>query len=233
MTNQEIKQRLNELAEIKYRDFSRRLLPGVENILGVRLPNLRKLAREFASGDWREFLAQASDNSFEEIMLQGMVISSAECELSEKIALVANFVPKIDNWAVCDSFSWKLKNSEKAQVWEFLQPYFNSNEEFEVRFATVMILGNFIEAEYLPQIFAIFNRVKSQAYYAEMAIAWVVSMIFVKFPDETLEFLRQNNLSERTFRKSLQKIIESRQASDEQKKLIRQMRKDFNDSRDR
>ena len=208
-------------------------MPGVENILGVRLPNLRKLAREIASGDWREFLAQASDDSFEGIMLQGMVVGLAKCELGEKIELVANFVPKIDNWAVCDSFSWKLKESEKAQVWEFLQPYFNSSKEFEVRFATVMILGNFIEAEYLPQILAIFNRVKSQDYYAEMAIAWVISMVFVKFPNETLEFLRQNNLSERTFRKSLQKIIESRQASDEQKNIIRQMRKDFNDSRNR
>ena len=48
--------------------------PGTSNILGVRLPILRKLAKKIIRGDWRAYLASAQDQSFEEIMLQGMVI---------------------------------------------------------------------------------------------------------------------------------------------------------------
>ena len=124
--------------------FTAALMPGVENVLGIRLPVLRKIARQIAAGDWRTYLAEAEDFYFEERMLQGLVIGCARCTPAEKLEHVARFVPKINNWAVCDCFCWRLKAAERQPMWEFIQPYFRSEAEYDVRFAVVTGLGNFV-----------------------------------------------------------------------------------------
>ena len=111
-----LREQLLELTEPKYMKFTSALMPGVENVLGIRLPVLRSIAKEIAAGDWRAYLAEAEDFYFEERMLQGLVIGYARCEPAEKLAHVARFVPKIDNWAVCDCFCWRLRAAEAADV---------------------------------------------------------------------------------------------------------------------
>ena len=106
-----LREQLLELTEPKYMKFTSALIPGVENVLGIRLPVLRSIAKEIAAGDWRAYLAEAEDFYFEERMLQGLVIGYARCEPAEKLAHVARFVPKIDNWAVCDCFCWRLRGA--------------------------------------------------------------------------------------------------------------------------
>lgn len=123
--------------------FTAALMPGVENVLGIRLPVLRKIARQIAAGDWRTYLAEAEDFYFEERMLQGLVIGCARCTPAEKLEHVARFVPKINNWAVCDCFCWRLKAAERQPMWEFIQPYFRSEAEYDVRFAVVTGAGEF------------------------------------------------------------------------------------------
>ena len=148
-----IKERLVELADEKYRQFHTRLVPGVDNILGVRLPLMRKLAQELAKGDWHNYLDSAQDDYYEEIMLQGLVIGYAKTDIKEKLHYIAIFVPKINNWGVCDSFCNTLKIARKypAQVWKFVQPYLMSQQEFELRFGIIMLLSYYIEDEYIDQ----------------------------------------------------------------------------------
>ena len=110
-----LRDQLLELQEPKYMKFTAALMPGVENVLGIRLPVLRKIARQIAAGDWRTYLAEAEDFYFEERMLQGLVIGCARCTPAEKLEHVARFVPKIDNWAVCDCFCWRLKAAERQR----------------------------------------------------------------------------------------------------------------------
>ena len=105
----EIKTRLRELAGEKYRKFTSGLVPGVDNMLGVRLPYLQAIAREIAASDWRGYLSTADDEYFEEVMLQGFIIGLAKTDIDEKLRLIGQFVPKIDNWSVCDSFCARLK----------------------------------------------------------------------------------------------------------------------------
>lgn len=136
-----LRDQLLELQEPKYMKFTAALMPGVENVLGIRLPVLRKIARQIAAGDWRTYLAEAEDFYFEERMLQGLVIGCARCTPAEKLEHVARFVPKINNWAVCDCFCWRLKAAERQPMWEFIQPYFRSEAEYDVRFAVVTGLG--------------------------------------------------------------------------------------------
>ena len=233
MKNKDVKQELRVLAEEKYRQFSMRLLPGVNNILGVRLPALRKISKKIIKTNWRGFIRDNDNQYFEQTMLEGMVIAGADCDFSEKLELIEKFIPKINNWSVCDSFcsSLKILEVDRSEFWEFLQSYFASEDEFESRFAVVSVIGNFIEKDYLEQIFEKINNMKSGGYYSEMGVAWAISAIYVKFPDETLSFLRRNNLKSRTFQKACQKIIESLRVSDSDKNIIRELKKGFDDSR--
>ena len=148
---EELREKLFSLADEKYKEFHGSLCPGTNNIIGIRVPILRNLAGSIAKEDWREYLKNAKDDYYEEVMLQGMVIGLAKMEFDERIEYVKEFIPKIDNWAVCDvtcaGFKFTKKNME--EVWKFLKPYLASNKEFEIRFAVVMLLDFYITEEYL------------------------------------------------------------------------------------
>lgn len=107
--NKIIREQIFQLADEDYQKFSSKLLPTTNNILGVRLPQLRKLAKVIAKEDWRKFLVNSDVKYFEEIMLQGLVLGYAKSDIEEILKYVADFVPKIDNWSVCDSFCTGLK----------------------------------------------------------------------------------------------------------------------------
>ena len=220
-----LRDQLLELCEPKYMKFTSALMPGVENVLGIRLPLLRKIAREIAAGDWRAYLAQAGGFYFEERMLQGMVISYARCGPAEKLEHVARFIPKIDSWAVCDCFCWRLKAAERQPMWEFIRPRFRSEAEYEVRFAVVMALGNFVDQAHIEDLLQLLDGIRHEAYYARMGVAWAVSVCYIKFPERTHAWLESCSLDDWTFNKSLQKIVESYRVSDAAKQQIRVMKR--------
>lgn len=223
-----IHERLLALAEPEFQKFSSSLLPGTDNILGVRLPKLRKIAKEIAKGDWHAYLAYAQDDTFEETMLQGMVIGYVKADLQELLRNIAAFVPKIDNWSVCDSFCSGLKIARESPeaMWDFLQPYLHTEQEFEARFGAVMLLFYFIDETHIRDVLALLDQIPAQGYYARMAVAWAVSICFVHFPELTMEYLRTGTLlDDRTYNKALQKITESRCIDRETKAVIRRMKR--------
>lgn len=220
-----LREQLLEMSESGYRKFTSALMPGVENVLGIRIPVLRGMAREIARGDWRTYLAGAEDHYFEERMLQGLVVACAKCPVEEKLSCTERFVPKIDNWAVCDCFCWRLRRDEREPMWRFIQPYFRSEKEFDVRFAVVMALGNFVDEEHLEALLTLLDGVRHEAYYARMAVAWAVSVCFVKFPERTKEWLEGCSLDDWTYNKSLQKIVESLRVDAQAKTEVRRMKR--------
>lgn len=223
----EIREKIFELADAKYKEFHSGLCPNTNNIVGVRVPVLRNYAKELAKGDFRSYLANAKDEYYEEVMLQGMVIGLAKMELEERLEYIINFVPKIDNWAICDVFCAGLKfvNKNKEEVWKFLGQYLKSNKEFELRFGIVMLLDFYITEEYIDRVLRILNKTKHEGYYVKMAVAWAISICYIKFPKETLKLLQENSLDDFTYNKALQKIIESYRVSEEDKKMIRKMKR--------
>lgn len=222
-----IKERLTELADEEYRQFHSKLIPGTDNVLGVRLPRLRELAKEQVKGDWQDYLLTAKDDYYEETMLQALVIGHIKTDIAATLHYIAAFVPKIDNWAVCDSFCSSLKITKKyqEQVWEFLQPYLVSPKEFELRFGVVMLLNYYIEDKYIDQVIAHLDNARHEGYYVKMAVAWALSVCFVKYQEKTMAYLQQSTLDNFTYNKALQKILESYRVNQETKDLIRRMKR--------
>lgn len=224
---EEVRKKIFELADDKYKEFHSGLCPNTNNIVGVRVPILRNYAKELAKGDFKNYLKNAKNDYYEEIMLQGMVIGLAKMDIEERLKYIEAFVPKIDNWAICDVFCAGLKfvNKNKEQVWNFLQKYTKSREEFELRFLIVMMLDFYITEEYINEVITLLDSIKHTGYYVKMAISWTILVAYVKYPKITMEYLKNNTLDDFTYNKALQKIIESYRVSDEDKKIIRSMKK--------
>ena len=225
MDNRTIRTRLEQLAEEDYRQFQSRLLPGTDNLLGVRLPALRRMAREICRGDWRTYLAGAADDSFEEIMLQGMVIGAAPADIGETLELTRGFLPKINNWSVCDSFCAGLKtaNSHPREMWEFILPCLRSTDEYTVRFGAVMLLTYYLDGEWGETILPVLGQVNHPGYYAKMAVAWAVSLIYIRRPEQTLAYLQNGPFDDFTRHRALRKIAESRLTGEDTRKRLRAM----------
>ncbi len=228
MMKQKIKEKLLELADSHYKEFQIKLCPGTENILGVRVPVLRKYAKELAKeNEIQELINQIDNQYYEEIMLQGMLIGLEKKDINIVEKQIEEFVPKIDNWAVCDVFCSGLKITKKykSEMWKFIQKYKKSQKEFENRFFVVMMLSFYIEDEYLQEDLKILEKIENKSYYVQMAVAWAISICLIKFYDKTLAYLKQANLDKFTYNKALQKAIESYRITEEQKQLLREMKK--------
>ena len=228
LRTQRIREHIFELADEKYQKFQRSLVPGNEAIVGVRIPVLRSFAKELLQEySVEELLTAIGDEYYEEIMLQGMVIGlQKKPQFSMVEGQVREFVPKIDNWAVCDIFCSELKitKSHKKEMLGLITEYIQSKEQYQRRFAVVMLLDYYVEPEYLPRIFEWIDSMDREGYYVQMAVAWAVSVCFVKQYDKTLEYMKKCKLEEFIFRKSIQKTLESYRVSDKQKDELRQFR---------
>ena len=228
-----IREELFKYKDEDYAKFNKKLCPDTKKeIIGVRIPTLRKIAREFVKHeDYTCYLEETlanDDKYFEEVILQGLIIGYSKIELQDKLMYIKKFVPKIDSWAISDTFIPTLRFKEKdlKEVWDFILPYTKSNKEFEVRFAVIMMLDYFINDEYVDKVIKVIDEIENDKYYAQMAMAWTIAEIGIKFQDKAFEYLKgDNKLDKFTYNKSLQKMIESYRIKDEVKSLLRKMKR--------
>lgn len=224
-----IRQDLLKLADKKYKDFHSSLCPGTNNIIGVRIPILRNYAKKlFKQENFKEYIYFNNPIFYEEVMLEGILIGFIKDDnIKETLLMIKSFISKIDNWAVCDIFCAGLKivNKNKDNFWLFIQKYLKSKKEFELRFVIVMILNYFIDEKHIKEALNIFDNIKHNGYYVKMAIAWAISVAFIKFPEITMNYLKETKLDNWTYNKSLQKICESFRVPKEMKENIKKMKK--------
>ncbi len=222
-----IREELFKLSDEKYKKFHSSLCPGTDNIIGVRIPKLRILAKEISKGNFREFLKENENKYYEETMLEGFVIGYAKMELNEKLEYISKFVPKIDNWAICDCTcsTFKFINKNKQEIWKFIQKYLKSNKEFEVRFGVIIMLDYFLTEDYFDDVIKKLDKIKQSDYYVKMAIAWTLQVAYVKNKEKTIKYLKNNNLDDFTYNKAIQKMIESNRISKEEKDSLRKMKR--------
>lgn len=225
--NNKLIEKLFEISDEEYKKFHSGLCPNTNNIIGVRIPRLREMAKEIARQRPQEFLSQIDDRYYETVMLYGMVIGYLKSNLEEKQKYLDIFVPKINNWAVCDccTSTYKFTNKYLNEMWEYLKKYINSKKEFEVRFAVVMLMNYYLNDQYIDKVLKVLNEVKHEGYYVKMGVAWAISVAFVKYEEKTRKFLTNNTLDNFTYNKALQKIIESDRVTKKVKKEIREMKR--------
>ena len=193
---QKIKQELKQLADEKYREFHTGLCPGTENILGIRVPVLRNYAKKLSKEyEIRDLLNDIDNEYYEEIMLQGMLIGlekETNKEIQNLLQDIERFVPKIDNWAICDVFCAGLKITKKheKEMWDFLQKYVISDKEFEIRFGVVMILDYYITEKYLEKnLFSDKLSVKNIAQESNISEVYFRKMFKEKYGKSPLSYI--------------------------------------------
>lgn len=222
---------LLKMQDLKYREFHKKIL-GDNNIalIGIRVPILKEYAKKISKENELEFwLNNIEENYYEEIMLKGLIIGDYKnLTYNELERYIRYYVPKISNWALCDTFCSNLKITRKykEEMWNLINEYLKSRKEFEVRFALVMILNYYITDDYINQIFNIVNEVMLDEYYVKMANAWLISYCFIKYFEKTKEFYKKDcKIDVWTYNKGIQKSIESYRLTNEQKNELRKLKK--------
>ncbi|MBR6965421.1 DNA alkylation repair protein [Candidatus Saccharibacteria bacterium] len=226
-TYEELRAQLDFYAEDSFREFTMRGIPSERPFFGVRIPQVRKIAGQIPQEKIVEFL-DFKPVAFEEVLIRGMLI----CRLpySEMLKYFDSQVEYIDDWATCDTFCPGLKKIIKKHRAEFLdekvEPLLKSGEEFAIRVGLIILKSSYLDADYLGLIFDRVESLKNvDKYYVKMAIAWLLSECFVKFPEETLGFLKATKLPAWTFNKTVSKICDSFRVESETKKYLKTLRK--------
>lgn len=222
-----IRQDLFAMQDLKYKEFHGSLCPDMDNVIGVRIPKLREYAKElYKCNNLKDI--KIEDKYYEELVIQGMLIGfQTKAPIKEVIKQVEEFIPKINSWAVCDTFCAGLKITKKYQteMFKVIKEYLKSTQEYQVRFAIVMLLNYYINDQYIDQVLQILDNVKLDKYYVQMANAWAISICLIKYYNKTLDFLNTTKIDDFTYNKGIQKAIESYRITNEQKEYLRTLKR--------
>lgn len=226
-TYSEFVKELEGMGDTQYREFHKKVIASEVQVIGLRSPVIKEIAKAVAKGDWKGFLAQKKGNYYEETGIRGLIIGYIKADKETVKAEIEKFIPEIDNWGICDSFISNLKIIKKNREYFFplIKSMGKSDNQWEIRFSLVSLLSHYMEKEYLKEAFKICSEIKNKEYYVQMAQSWLISVMFVKFRDETLEYLKDNTLDSWVQNKGIQKIRESYRVSPEDKELVKQFKK--------
>ena len=220
-----VRRELFTLQDEKYRDFQKKLLPTVdgERIIGVRTPALRKYAKILAANSGREYLDLLPHYYVEENNLHSFITCSMT-DFDEVMRRAEEFLPHIDNWATCDSFIPKVFKAHPEEVFAKIRSWLNSEQTYTVRWALVLLLNNFLDEEFRPEMLDLVSALRSDEYYINMAIAWYFSFALIKQYDAALPYILDRRLDSWVHNKAIQKAIESYRVAPECKNYLRSLK---------
>lgn len=217
---------LNSFADENYRSFHKRLLKNDSiNVLGVRVPQLRRLAKKYKNfvDELLSFPDEYYEVTFIKLQVAALLPYDAFINYADKC------VSLIDNWATCDCLTPKCIEKHKDEFLPFIYLYLNNDKEFYQRFALTTLLHFYVEEKYYRQILDILQKdINTEYYYVHMAAAWLLAELLIKFYGDTVEFLKfnaeQNVLDKKTHNKAIQKACESYRLSAEQKTYLKRLK---------
>ena len=220
-----IKAQLIDLAQgnESYTAFNRRIVNTKMPVIGVRVPDLRRLAKELAgemsAADISRLLA-APSNLYEYVLLCGLLINRAKISDEEAIRLTRQYLPCVDSWAHIDVFVEKKRRFAGEVWWDFALECLQNEAEFTVRYGVISLMTNFLDESHINQVFAALRRIKHDDYYVKMALAWLYATAAVHFFELTLAELENEHIDAWTRNKAYQKMRESRRFTPEQQAVI-------------
>lgn len=218
---------LFSMQDVSYRDFSANLIPTVdkEKIIGIRTPILRSFAKKFAkTADASDFLADLPHKYLEEYHLHAFIIESFS-DFNKTIEELNKFLPFIDNWATCDSMSPKILAKNTDKLLPIIQKWIKSEHVYQVRFAFLCLMRYYLDDSFDIKYIDLAITVNCDEYYVHMMVAWFFATALAKQYCAVLPYIKNNRLDIRTHNKAIQKAIESRRISEEQKVYLKTLRR--------
>lgn len=223
-----IKQQLLDYQDLSYREFQIKLIPTVnpDTIIGIRTPVLRQHAKNLYQANpsgCLAFLAELPHQYHEENNLHGFFIEQMK-DFQMALQRTEDFLPYIDNWATCDVFSPKIFKKYPQPVYCKIKEWIKRPETYAIRYAIGLLLSNYLDDEFEPEMLDLVAAVKSEQYYVKMMVAWYYATALAKQYSPTIRYLEQQRLEPWTHNKTIQKAIESRRISDSQKAYLRSLK---------
>ena len=223
----EIQTRLFALRDEKNAAFVAKLIPNIspENILGVRTPALRKLAKElWKSGDPAPFMAALPHAYFEENGLHAFFLEQIK-DFDACLAELERFLPWVDNWATCDSMSPPVFRKHRAALLPHIRRWLASGQTYTTRYGVKLLMDHFLDGDFRPEYLHMVSVIESEEYYVNTMRAWYFATALAKQWDSTLPLLAERRLDAWTHNKTIQKAVESYRISPERKTLLRGLRR--------
>ncbi len=217
---------LFDLRDEKYRDFQSKLMPTVdkETIIGVRTPELRKLAKKlFEEKTYEKFISTLPHTYYEEYNLHGFIVSLIK-DYDECVKRIDELLPYVNNWATCDQIKPKCFSKNKEKVLEKSKEWINSDKTYSIRFAIEMLMNFFLDEDFDKAYPKMISEIRSEEYYVKMMVAWYFATALSKHYDEIIPFIENKELDTWTHNKSIQKAIESYRISDYQKEYLKSLK---------
>lgn len=218
-----VRKRLFELQDLNYRDFHSSLMPTVDkdSIIGVRVPELRKLAKElFRNGTGQEFMKILPHSFYEEDNIHAFIVEQIR-DFDLCLYETERFLPFIDNWATCDMFSPKVFAKHTDIIYEKSLEWIKSDRIYTIRYGICMLMRYFLDDNFNEEVLKIVSEVKSEEYYVNMMIAWFFATALAKQYDSAVFYIENNLLDTWVHNKTIQKAIESNRISKDTKKYLR------------
>ena len=221
-----IKEELLALQDISYADFQAKLIPNIPRdlFIGVRVPELRKLAKKVAEEpETSKFLKNLPNKYYDENMLQGLLISEIK-DYDACLVAVDEFLPYVDNWAVCDIMSPKIFKKNKKALLEKIKEWSASEKTYTCRFGIEMLMSHFLDDDFKPEYLEIALSVNSEDYYVQMMVAWFFATALAKEWDATIKYIEDHRLDRWTHNKAIQKARESKRITPKEKEYLKSLK---------
>jgi len=221
-----VQEKLFEMQDLTYRDFQCRLMPTVnpETVIGVRTPDLRKLAREVSKmPDVEDFLKALPHKYYEENNIHAFLIETIK-DYDKAVAALDAFLPYVDNWATCDQMKPKVFKKHLPELLEKAKEWIKSDHTYTIRFGIEMLMNFYLDDHFDKEYLRLVADIRSEEYYVNMMIAWYFATALAKQHEATLPYIEQRCLDNWTHNKAIQKAIESYRITDEQKSYLRTLK---------
>lgn len=214
---------LKSFADLKYLEFNSKIVNDDSiKYIGVRTPELRKIAKVIAKNDYRGFIRYNKHYFYEERLLHGFVIGYAKIDYTVLMQEIKNFIPYLSNWALVDMFAAKFKQiqNNKNEALKEIINFTKSANPWEVRLGLIILLVLYVEKNYIDKILKICLSIENEHYYVKMGNAWLVAECYIKFPKETTKLLESKLLNTWVHNKAIQKIRESLRVENDDKEFL-------------
>ncbi len=226
ITYQEFLKYLDTIKDLKFQEFQKKIVLS-EEVIGIKTNELKKIAKDISKYDYDSFMKVNNSSLYETIMIEGFIIGNLKFSIKELAPYIDRYLEKVNTWAHVDSFAASLKQFKKQEKegFAYAKKLIHSKNTFYKRCGVILLLDYYLHDVYIDKVLEIVSKIKTDDYYVQMGISWLMSVAYIKYKEKTLVYL-VNLKDDFIYNKTLTKIVESRRISDEEKKFIKSLKRE-------